>query len=290
MLSNLLIFLILIFLIMLVFFSHNKAGEHFKCDPRTAKRNLFNVKYVINRTAKYNPTAKFTSCKKCGKKCLSSEARYGNCNSCKKEYKAKEDRYCKSCGVKSTKDNAVSQHKYCKCCTSKGLGRKNQGDIISQKYKGENNPNYTNGKSKKKLWQDKYWTKLRKNYPNKVCAKCSSTKSIHLHHIIPQAFLSKEERYNLDNIIPLCELHHKELHHLQLDIVLLPILYQQYKKDARGLQQLLCSQHEFQSMSCEGDEKYYKLSLIRLVPKNYRKILLNLHPQFVQQEFSYLLD
>lgn len=274
---------------MLVFFSHKKAGEHFNCDPRTAKRNLFNVKYTIDRSAKLNPSSKVVSCKTCGKECSTSEARYGNCNSCKKKIKLKKDRYCKSCGVKSSKDNPVNGHKYCRSCTSKGLGRKNQGKIISKKYKGKNNPNYTNGNSVKKLWQDAEWTKLRKSYPNKVCAKCASTKSIHLHHIVPQGFLTPEERYNLDNIIPLCELHHKELHHLQLDIVLLPILYQQYKKDAQELQQLLCSQPEFQSMSCAGDEKYYKLSLIQLVPKNYHKILLNLHPEFVQQELPHLL-
>lgn len=274
---------------MLVFFSHKEASKHFNCDARTAKKNLFEVKYIIDRSSKLNPNSKIVYCKTCNIQCLTSEARYGNCNSCKKKIKSRENRYCKSCGVKSCKNNPVSNHKYCKSCTSKTIGRKNQAKILSKKYQGKNNPNYTDGKSVKKLWQDSRWTKLRKNYFNKVCSKCGSTKSIHLHHIIPQAFLSEEERYNLDNIIPLCELHHKELHHLQLDIVLLPTLYQQYKKDAQELQQFLCSQPEFQSMSDEGDEKYYKLSLIRLVPKNYHKILLNLHPEFVQQEFGHLL-
>jgi hypothetical protein len=275
---------------MLIFFSHNEAGNHFSCDSRTAKKNFFNVKYIINRSAEFNPNSKFVFCKSCNKKCLISEARSGNCNSCKKKTKPKQNKYCKLCGIKSSTNNIVNNHLYCKSCSNKGLGRKNQGIIISQKYKGKNNPNYTNGKSVKNLWQDAKWTSLRKNYFNKVCAKCSSTKKIHLHHIIPQAFLKKEERYNLNNIIPLCELHHKELHHLQLDIVLLPILYQQYKKDVQELPQLFCSQPEFQSMSYEGDEKYYKLSLIRLLPKNYHKILLNLHPEFVQQEFPYLLN
>jgi len=274
---------------MLIFFSHNEAGKHFSCDSRTAKKNLFNIKYIINRSTEFNPNSKLTFCKSCNKKCSVSEARYGNCNACKKKTAPKKDKYCKSCGIKSCINNLVNNHLYCKSCTIKGLGRKNQGIIVSQKYKGESNPNYTNGNSKKNLWQDAHWTKLRKNYSNKVCAKCSSVKAIHLHHIIPQAFLNKEERYNLNNIIPLCELHHKELHHLQLDIVLLPILYQQYKKDAQELQQLLCSQPEFQSMSYEGDEKYYKLSLIRLLPKNYHKTLLNLHPEFVQQEFPHFV-
>ena len=274
---------------MLTFFSHIQAAEHFGCEARKAKRVYFNKEYVLNKSIEYNPRVIRLNCKKCGKECLRLEVRYGNCNSCKKAQKDLTPKYCRICNVLSCKENKVNAHLYCKSCSSKGIGRQNQAKIVSKKYKGEGNPNFTNGLSVKNLWQDAKWTKLRKNYPNKICAKCASTKSIHLHHIVPQGFLTLQERYNLDNIIPLCELHHKELHHLQLDIVLLPILYQQYKKDARELQQLLCSQPEFQSMSYEGDEKYYKLSLIRLVPKNYHKILLNLHPEFVAQEFPHLV-
>lgn len=46
---------------MLIFYSHSQASKHFKCDPRTAKKNYFETYYIINKDIKYNPNTKFGS-------------------------------------------------------------------------------------------------------------------------------------------------------------------------------------------------------------------------------------
>jgi hypothetical protein len=48
---------------MLIFYSHVQAGKHFKCDPRTTKNTMLNVKYIINKSSEYNPNSIFRICK-----------------------------------------------------------------------------------------------------------------------------------------------------------------------------------------------------------------------------------
>lgn len=273
---------------MLIFYSHSQASSHFNLSVRKVKE-LFNIDYIINKSSEYNPNTKFTVCKCCNNNYTSSKGRNGKCPSCKKKIKSKTKRICKFCLCNSTKFNKINGYNICKNCTSKNLGRKSQAEKISLLFKGENNPNYVNGESNSKIWQTSKWRKLRKIFKNKKCLKCGAEKNIHLHHIIPQCFLEYEEKFNIYNIIPLCSNHHKELHHLQLDIVLLPILYQQYKKDVQELQQYFCSLPEFQSMNLIPDKNYNKLSLVKLVPRNYHKKVQNLHPEFFEQEFSQLV-
>ena len=276
---------------MLIFYSHIQAGKHFNCDARTAKNNFLNDEYIINKSIEYNPNTIFSLCKKCNNKYPSSKGRANNCPNCKNTISKKiYNRICKSCNLTATKLNPVHiKSSICKSCSQKGLGRKYQSIFMSNKQKGKNNSNFIHGNSTVKIWQNSRWVKLRKNYNNKVCLKCNSTNNIHLHHIIPQCLLSFEEKFNLFNIIPLCANHHKELHHLQLDIELLPILYQQYKKDVLELQQFFSHLPQFQSMNLFPDKKYDEISLIQLTPKNYYKTIQNLHPEFFQQEFDHLL-
>ena len=276
---------------MLVFYSHVQAGKHFKCDPRSAKNNLLNVEYIINKSANYNPNSIFKICKKCKNKYPSSKGRHGKCPDCKNQISKRVlDRVCKICKIVATSENPVFLKSHiCKNCSKTGIGRKLQAVAISNLQTGTNNSNFVHGNSTVKMWQNSKWVKLRKNYPNKICLKCGSTTNIHLHHIIPQCLLPYEEKFNLHNIIPLCSNHHKELHHLQLDIVLLPNLYQQYKKDAQELQQFFYLQPQFQSMSLIPLKKYDDISLIQLTPKNYYKTIQKYYPEFFQQEFAHLV-
>jgi hypothetical protein len=276
---------------MLIFYSHIEAGKHFKCDPRTAKNNLLNIEYTIDKSSEYNPNSLFKTCKKCKNKYTSSKCRAGYCPSCKNKISKKVlNRVCKICSITATNINPVSLKScICKECSQTGIGKKLQAIFISNLQTGVNNSNFVHGNSTIKIWQNSKWVKLRKNYPNKVCLKCGKTTNIHLHHIIPQCLLPHEEKFNLDNIIPLCSNHHKELHHLQLDIVLLPSLYLQYKKDAQQLQQFFYLQPQFQSMSLTPLKKYDDISLVQLTPKNYYKTIQKCYPEFFQQEFAHLV-
>lgn len=274
---------------MLTFYSHVQAGKHYQIDIRTAKRKYFNVEYLIDKSTEHNPNTKLLNCKVCNSEYASFQGRHGKCPACKKKIAKKTTRFCKICDIQSSGTNKVNGYSVCRKCTDKGLGRKLQAEKVSKMYKGDNNPNYVHGNSTAKIWQNSRWAKLRKDYPNKKCCKCGTHKNIHLHHVIPQCFLSHEEKFNIHNIIPLCSNHHKELHHLQLDIVLLPILYQQYKKDALQLQQFFFQQPQFQAMNEIGDEKYNKLSLVQLTPRNYYKIVRSHHPEFFQQELVHLV-
>lgn len=273
---------------MLSFFSHVQAGYHFNVDPRTVKK-YYNVEYILDKNPLNNPNAKVISCKQCGSSVLSKDARHGNCPACKIKQAPRTDRYCKICNSKSCIENRVNEHDVCKTCTSKGLGRQLQAKAISLKFTGANNPNYSTGTSKTYFYQNSTWRNLKKSLPN-ACEKCGSTDNVHHHHIIPACILSDTEKVNPDVIIALCSLHHKELHHLQLDIELLPSLYQQYKTDAPQLREYFCRQPEFQSMSLPAEQKYSELCLLQLVPKNYYKKIQSVHPEFFQQELAHLVS
>jgi hypothetical protein len=69
---------------------------------------------------------------------------------------------CKTCSNLSISSEARAG--YCKDCKSKKLGRKAQRKIISEKYKGVNNPNYVSGKSKMSERQSTRFKSLRKKY------------------------------------------------------------------------------------------------------------------------------
>jgi len=55
--------------------------------------------------------------------------------------------------------------------------------------------------------KDKEWRELVKKRDNSKCVICNRTDIVHCHHIIPRE--DKEFRFNIDNGICLCPLHHK---------------------------------------------------------------------------------
>lgn len=233
-------------------------------------------------------------CVKCG---VEKSSRYiskfnGTCKNCRltKEEQAllltklKQCEHCKNF-VKSSQ----CRHKYCKDCSKKGIGRKYQSKYLQEHYKGDKNPNYTDGKSKVSIYRSREWRETKK-IVNPVCPITGLTKKLHYHHIIPARLLSNEEKYNTYNIIALHPCYHKLLHHHRLDIELLPILYPLYKLGAPQLQEefvrllvQFCNNHQIDVMM------YQDKHLVQHVPSNYYKTIKNRFPEFFQQEFAHLL-
>ena len=176
---------------------------------------------------------------------------------------------------------------YCQSCSKKGLGKKEQGKKISKMYKGKGNPNYTNGKSNRSFRN--YDTKAYKNWRENVLKfNKHITKEqlvncvIHTHHILPHAFFPE---FNLKvwNGVALTEFHHIQLHRLQLDVVLLPILHSQLERGVLNLREYFLHLPQVQSVLQLPVEPVPEHELLRVVPSNYHKTLQSLHPQFAQQ-------
>lgn len=197
---------------------------------------------------------------------------------------------CKICGTQSSKSNA--RRGYCTECTSQGLGKKNQGKFISQKYTGSGNPNYLDGKSVINEYQTNDWYKLKKDLNFTHCALTNITNDIDYHHIIPRWFckLANIDVFDKNNIIPLNHHYHKVVHHLQLDIVLLPILYSWYKKDVRQLQLQFLKLLELHKVHQYPVDQLQSLSLFQLSRYPGKKKLLLLLPEFLQPFLSQKLS
>jgi hypothetical protein len=189
---------------------------------------------------------------------------------------------CKSCGEQSSKSKARAG--YCADCTIQGLGKKNQGKIISKKYKGAGNPNYLDGLSISLEYQSNDWYLLKKNLNYNTCAISSLTNNIDYHHIIPRWFckLANIDIYDKNNIIGLNHDYHKVIHHLQLDIVLLPTLYFLYKKDAHQLQSQFVHLLQLHKVHQYPVDQLQSLSLFQVSRYPGKKKLLDLLPGFLQ--------
>lgn len=243
----------------LEFYSYVAAAKYFNKDKRTIKKYegiLFTINRSLhkpfNATSKkrplqYNNQIKWVTCKICGNNSPSSKARRG----------------------------------YCSECTSKGLGKKEQGKYISKIYKGKNNPNYLHGKSRKLCYNNNSWYKLKKELNYQECALTGITENLDCHHILPRWFckIRKIDTFDKSNIIALNHEYHKVVHHLMLDILLLPNLFFLYKTGAPLLQEeflyLLRSHkvHEFPV------EKLQEHDLFQIARFPGRKKLFDLLPQ-----------
>lgn len=243
----------------LYFHNLNQASEFFGKDSRTLKSKFENILFkldpnLINKngvTKTGKPRIKTSKCKTCNFTYSTSESRAG----------------------------------YCKDCTKAGLGKKEQGKIISKLYTGVNNPNYINGLTSTKERQKSYmrrWSKAIKKLDDKKCVICKSTESLESHHILPVSFFP-ELMNSLTNGITLCMFHHTELHLRLLDIELLPILYQQHIQDALNLRQFFLSLFQVQQLGQLPYKEYSKLDRLRKLPRNYRKLLQSAHPEFARQ-------
>lgn len=195
----------------------------------------------------------------------------------------KNCKYCK----KYTHPSKIGRAGYCSVCTSKGLGKKQQGRIISKRYKGEGNPNYLHGLSKKDTWQSAKWYHVKNKLPNK-CLLTGTTENVDYHHIIPNWFckLSEIDPYCLHNILPVNHEYHKAIHHLGLDVLLLPNLYSLYKTNAPQLREYFLTQCKLHKLLEIEIEKYQPLCLFQAGRYPGRKKLLNLHPEFLQPFFD----
>lgn len=189
---------------------------------------------------------------------------------------------CSSCGEQSAKSKARSG--YCADCTSQGLGKKNQGKIISKKYKGTGNPNYLDGSSNVMEYQTNDWYKLKKELKFTHCALTNVTDNIDYHHIIPRWFCNivNIDVFDKNNIIGLNHQYHKVVHHLQLDVVLLPILYSLYKKDALQLRSQFVNLLQLHKVHQYPVDQLRSLSLFQLARYPGKKKLLDLLPEFLQ--------
>lgn len=233
-----------------IFRTFQEAGEFYKRDYRTMKK-FEGTLFTIDKTLASKST-KWVECKACGCQSPSSKARKGYCDDCK----------------------------------SQGLGRKNQGRIISKRYKGSGNPNYLNGKSNANAieYQSNDWYKLKKELNFTQCELTHVTNNIDYHHIIPRWFckLAGISVFDSNNIIGINHQYHKVIHHLQLDIVLLPILYSWYKKDVRQLRKQFVGLLQLHKVHEYPVDQLQSLSLFQLARYPGKKKLLHLLPEFFQ--------
>jgi hypothetical protein len=189
---------------------------------------------------------------------------------------------CKICGESSSSSSARSG--YCSDCTSKGLGKQNQGKHISKMYQGSGNPNFLDGTTLSTEYQTNDWYKLKKELNFTHCALTNKEEEIDYHHILPRWFckLADIDIFDPHNIIGLNREYHKAVHHLQLDVVLLPILYSLYKKDARQLRSRFVSLLQLHKVHQFPVDQLQSQSLFALSRYPGRKKLLHLLPEFLQ--------
>lgn len=188
---------------------------------------------------------------------------------------------CRSCG--NSVPTAEGRQGYCKPCRSKGEGRKAQAKAISERYRGEGNPNFVNGESKTNFRHVKDGKQWRRAVLKRdgVCRICDGTENLTAHHVLPAA-LFPEEALSVGNGITLCGPHHTELHRLRLDVLLAPTLFA-FVSDVQELHTILAVQPEFLSIPRQIDTPYRKRDLVRVVPRNYQRLILRLHPEFARQ-------
>jgi len=237
-----------------VFRTYQEAGKFYNRDFRTIKKFL-NVLFTIDKSLP-SASTKWIICKTCGEQSAKSKARAG----------------------------------YCSDCTAQGLGKKNQGKQISSLYKGKGNPNYLNGTTRSTEYQTNEWYKLKKELNITHCELTGIANNIDYHHIIPRWFckMVNIDPFDKNNIIGLNHEYHKAVHHLQLDIVLLPTLYSLYKKDAQQLRSQFLNLLQSHKVHLYPVDQLQSLSLFQVSRYPDKKKLLDLlyeHSQpFLDQE------
>lgn len=195
-----------------MFRTYSEAGRFYGKDPRTI-RKYENVLFEINRKLP-PPNAKPQTCKVCSATFLTHENRNG----------------------------------YCPSCSASGEGRRAQGRIISEKYKGKGNPNYVDGGAndfERGQRTYRHWAKAVLARDNR-CRCCGREDNLDAHHILPFS-LVPDAKYDVDNGITLCRFHHIELHRSRLDIRLLPTLVA-LRLGALPLHEALSNLPEFQAL------------------------------------------
>jgi hypothetical protein len=229
------------------FRSHLQASKYLGRDVRTI-RKYEGVLYVVDRSLP-NPQIKQLPCKVCGSLCKTGENRRG----------------------------------YCPACSEAGEGRKAQARLLAELHAGANNPNYVDGGVKQTFRHrrvGKEWSGAVRARDGR-CQCCGGRDHLQAHHVLPVAFFP-ELCLDVNNGITLCGLHHTELHRLWLDLRLLPILYES-SKDGLPLHEALCRQPEFRALRLLPWRPYGRHELLRVVPKNYRRLILDLHPEFARR-------
>jgi hypothetical protein len=238
----------------LVFNYHSEAARYFNVDSRYAKRKLYNVNYTLNEI-KITKNSKLVNCKICNQSSITSKCRAG----------------------------------YCKNCSRKGLGKKTRGIELRNKYLGEKNPNFKDGKAKQSIRSRHEWKEIRKEIlsERQCCEVSGHSKYLHLHHILPVCLFPQ---YSLEkwNIIVLQANLHIEVHRQDLDIVLLPNLCSLYKEDVHLIREEFVRQLKFHKFHLLDEMPNEKLELLKENQNWYRKKLHLIPIEFVLQEFGHL--
>jgi hypothetical protein len=229
------------------FRSHLQASKYLGRDVRTIRR-YEGLLYTIDKTLP-NPQAKKVPCKVCGRICRAAENRRG----------------------------------YCPNCSKAGEGRKAQARILAESYIGDNNPNYVDGGVKQTFRHrgpGREWSEAVRRRDG-ACRCCGRRGHLQAHHVLP-VVLFPEHCLEANNGITLCGHHHTELHRLRLDLRLLPTLYGS-SMDGLPLHEALCRQPEFRALRLLPWRPYDRHELLRAAPKNYRRLVQDLHPGFARR-------
>lgn len=103
-----------------------------------------------------------------------------------KKKRTTKKRICIDCNI-LTEVSDLTRVNRCKICVSKNMHRAAQGLKISKLYKGENNPNYIDGKSIERglvRGTGKY-KKFIKEFKSSSCEITGFSNNLEVHHILP---------------------------------------------------------------------------------------------------------
>lgn len=223
------------------FGSYKAAGEYFNLDPRIIKKYK-DIKYSINRNIK-------------------NKIYKNNCKGCSQNKPCRKDSYCDEC----TKNN---------------IGRASQARIISERYKGEGNPNYVDGKGVyRNLIRGKAkYKKFVKENKSKFCEVTGFSDNLELHHIFPISIFP-EVIYEPLNVITLCSNLHYEVHKQKLDI--------EFIKSGKTTKEEFISFIK-EKVKIDKSESIDHFTFIKSLVKNYFNYFSNEEIDSIKKQSSYL--
>lgn len=147
---------------------------------------------------------------------------------------------CKACNLTYQKTHCRSG--FCVNCRKMGLGRKSQARKLKEIYNGSNNPNYKHGKSGSSDFRNNKNKLIKKLKKELNIIKCEFSgkvsNNIDGHHILPCSLFPEFSCCEW-NILFIDRSVHIELHRHNLDLVLLPNLFE-LRPDVHQLKEVYC--------------------------------------------------
>lgn len=167
---------------------------------------------------------------------------------------------------KSEFSSSQIRGKYCKECINNKVGNKNRSKILSEKYKGKNNPNYCHGQSTEERYTKEYREWRENGIKEQKCCQISGrTDNLEAHHIFHYS-VWKNKIYDPNNIIILNKFYHTELHIRKLDIKILPKLI-----DKENIKEIFLNDEDIKNLINLEYKEYGREFIFKHITKNMKK-------------------